>query len=479
MRYSEANLVLSEHRALAARNELPQLDRADVRLGTDSWFCSVRFNPAWQEARRWISERGTELARGLAETQHEAIRALVARAALMGDFGPDELARVTRPLVGATAQEAQAVLRYHESLRAGGMKATDAQKRALEYSQRVHRYRAMRIARTELAWAWNRGALAGAMQARDQGHFSTFDRIWITAKDERVCPVCGPLDEVRVPDGAQFPGGFEAPPAHPQCRCGMAFEVSGPPVRVASSAPVTFEERVKARIAQGLTTDQDAIEIGRLIKDEAKARLAPYEAAIAEMRRLREEAAERWSTTQEASTWRQVLRLIEDIIEADRELQTKRETIYLDLLRSIRPLGFASEGHWWLGAESDVKNAVMTASAFLPRDWLEVSARYPLVGLITPRGYYQWRNTAGMARIALSRRSDCPMEVTALHELGHRMEDIIPRVVKLERAFYARRTAGEPVEYLAALLPFDGYGLGEVTRKDRFVHPYMGRDYTG
>ena len=45
---------------------------------------------------------------------------------------------------------------------------------------------------------------------------------WLTAEDERVCPICGPLDKA-VDDewGSQFPSG---PPAHNNCRCMLAVE---------------------------------------------------------------------------------------------------------------------------------------------------------------------------------------------------------------------------------------------------------------
>ena len=41
---------------------------------------------------------------------------------------------------------------------------------------------------------------------------------WRTAMDERVCPICGPLDGKRETLDGDFDGvGF--PPAHPRCRC--------------------------------------------------------------------------------------------------------------------------------------------------------------------------------------------------------------------------------------------------------------------
>lgn len=46
---------------------------------------------------------------------------------------------------------------------------------------------------------------------------------WVTAEDERVCVVCGPLDQVTIPLTRRFkaPNGdrFYAPGVHPNCRC--------------------------------------------------------------------------------------------------------------------------------------------------------------------------------------------------------------------------------------------------------------------
>lgn len=41
--------------------------------------------------------------------------------------------------------------------------------------------------------------------------------VWLTSNDDRVCPICGPKNEKPITD-RQFP------PAHPRCRCGVAWE---------------------------------------------------------------------------------------------------------------------------------------------------------------------------------------------------------------------------------------------------------------
>jgi|GEM_PF-1302220 len=81
--------------------------------------------------------------------------------------------------------------------------------------------RAGMIATTETTRAMSQATELYTKQLRETGH-DVVER-WLTAEDERVCDVCGPLDhtleDVWRP---QFPSG---PPAHVGCRCKTVVEV--------------------------------------------------------------------------------------------------------------------------------------------------------------------------------------------------------------------------------------------------------------
>lgn len=50
-------------------------------------------------------------------------------------------------------------------------------------------------------------------------------KIWRTQKDERVCPICSPLDGTNQRVwGERFPAG---PPSHPNCRCFLIYHIGG------------------------------------------------------------------------------------------------------------------------------------------------------------------------------------------------------------------------------------------------------------
>ena len=59
-----------------------------------------------------------------------------------------------------------------------------------------------------------------------------------------------------------------------------------------------------------------------------------------------------------------------------------------------------------------------------------------------------------------------------VHELGHWLEDHNPEVHRKAVEFYDRRTAGESLARMGR-----GYGKDEKTRFDKFLDPYMGKEY--
>lgn len=197
-----------------------------------TWY----FNPMADGVRKWVDTRAAEFITGVTNTQIEALRAIVQRAAVLEDMSVDELSRAIRPLVGLTKPQAEANLRYYEKLRASGTSAKKARDMAARYAARQHRHRAYTIARTELATAYNQGAYEGTKQAQAAGLIGEVVKVWCTADDERVCSICGSLEgaEVAMDDEFNGPGRSWSTrltaPAHPGCRCAIIYNEVSPPV---------------------------------------------------------------------------------------------------------------------------------------------------------------------------------------------------------------------------------------------------------
>jgi len=86
--------------------------------------------------------------------------------------------------------------------------------------------RARLIAATESTRAHAEGEMTAAETAEAEGYVEYIKR-WDTARDDRVCEICGPLDNQEV-IGARatfdtLVGPLEGPPAHPNCRCGLGM----------------------------------------------------------------------------------------------------------------------------------------------------------------------------------------------------------------------------------------------------------------
>lgn len=132
----------------------------------------------------------------------------------------------------------------------------------------------------------------------------------------------------------------------------------------------------------------------------------------------------------------------------------------------------------YAGRQQEVIDALTEVSQDLPTEWIERQRTGdPLSASMTRRGFH---SSAGNM-IAVSDRNQTDQlkpglpvsRPSAMHELGHVLEDLYPQVVDMEREFYQRRTQGE------ALQTAPGYAAKEKFRRDKFADIYMGKDYKG
>ena len=197
---------------------------------------AFEFNTQTPGILRWINERGAEFVTASTQEQKEAIAALLTKK-MKDQHTVDELARMIRPCIGLTKGDAKAAARLYDSITANlkkehpRMKPESIRKKALDatqkYAERKHRQRAMTIAQTESAFAYNRGADEGVRQAQAEGYLGPMKKRWSTSGDESVCDLCKSLegvevgmdDEFNIGGKVLFPGHHMLPPAHPRCAC--------------------------------------------------------------------------------------------------------------------------------------------------------------------------------------------------------------------------------------------------------------------
>lgn len=209
---------------------------------------SFRFDTSLPGSANWITTHGADFVTRCSQQQKEAIQSLLSMK-VIESHTVDELAQFIRPCIGLTEAQSKAALKYYDTIKATlreqhpRMKAetiqTKAVKAASRYAERAHRYRAMTIAQTELASAYNKGADEGIRQAMNEGLLGTMAKVWSTSGDENVCEICAALEGVQVGmddsfdyNGKPINSAMDAkllPPAHPRCACAIEYvEVDKP-----------------------------------------------------------------------------------------------------------------------------------------------------------------------------------------------------------------------------------------------------------
>lgn len=203
------------------------------------------FNTVSPGVDKWITERGAQFVTMATTEQQQAISALLLRG-VEHNSSVDEVARNIRACIGLTKQQSIAAANLYdhmkETLRNEHPRMWDstievkARHGAQMYAERAHRQRAMTIARTEIAHAYNQGADLSMRQAYSENLVGAYKKVWSTSGDDRVCQHCAALDGQEVGmDGkfdfgrGLFDNGEELPPAHPNCACAIEYIEIEPP----------------------------------------------------------------------------------------------------------------------------------------------------------------------------------------------------------------------------------------------------------
>lgn len=168
------------------------------------------------------------------------------------------------------------------------------------------------------------------------------------------------------------------------------------------------------------------------------------------------------------------------------------------------------EKSWAKGSNRQIKNDLKQAFSHYPKEWSEyLDNEYMLAGKAEDRGFYvrwyatQKGNTKMPTWLVKGNRlregvtmdqykkfgedlhngkynsiySTGKRETTAWHEIGHFVEEHNKDTLRISKEFVANRTKGEQPEMLRDILKAPDYDESEVTLKDNFISPYIGKVY--
>lgn len=165
-------------------------------------------------------------------------------------------------------------------------------------------------------------------------------------------------------------------------------------------------------------------------------------------------------------------------MEIFRELESmpvieNHELTLKKILSKVRNVGYNLNeiNNHLIGMNKISFEIVSQAYQYLPEDWIKSSLQKgKIVVKYDKRGKYEnYINT-------LSTNDKLQ---NAIHELIHRMEYTHSGLLQAEKVFYKRRTENEKLTKLSDIYPDLAYKDFEVTKKDKFIDAYMGKDYNG
>lgn len=250
-----------------------------------------------------------------------------------------------------------------------------------------------------------------------------------------------------------------------------------------------FKQLVEARIAKGVKTEADAVEVGDLVRQEIEKNIPPEARELADkVKALKDEQDKNYARYIEikkmdvfkkqpyieemntaARRWHELKNEIDSV---QKSVAAAQGTAARDVISQIVPLGNPGKTAWAKGTHAAAREAYDSITNYLPTSWLEKSnAGREMVGRKVKRGHYWGGTSSKPAEFYVSGDTAAARAKVALHEMGHRMEHMIPEIKRLEYEFYQRRTAGEAKKTLP------GYSSKEKGRLDDFLNPYMGKDY--
>lgn len=189
-----------------------------------------------------------------------------------------------------------------------------------------------------------------------------------------------------------------------------------------------------------------------------------------------------------------------DIIEIGKQVSNHFDIVNhigdKDKLKSIfsnfREMGGSvSNDSWAKGSSKVVKDGLEEAFSYYPKEWSKIPEKHnkKILARKSGRGFFIRGavNSKGNAYDTkyldykdgyLTIATEGTRDVTPYHEIGHLIEWANPNVLRIEKEWVNNRTAGEHPISLKKIFPNFKYRITEVTKKDSFISPYIGKEYS-
>jgi SPP1 gp7 family putative phage head morphogenesis protein len=346
------------------------------------------------------------------------------------------------------------------------------------------------IARTETVAALNRGAME---RFKNRGIKSYY---WLSCRDDHTCWECQALDGTEFPVDAPT---SRLPPLHPRCRCTMVPVIRGlNDDQVLKRLPpemITVLPRITVPVAPILKTELDILRTARgsevraaIVKrmheaDEIGTKIGRLERTLTSVNR----DISRLTTKQAAGglitpdkIWLEKSlqksgKLVDELLQLKATEAKLREEVFEAIFTNPKTMNVVNKFKFVGDTKKFNKKQLDEAHTFLTR-FLDKSYQKDGVGRMQFKITYEEGRAfyrGGTKTIHVDNRP-----ASIVHEFGHALEGRHRGVDTKAQRFLAARTKGEqPVSLKKLSGPRSGYADNEVTKKDKFIDPYCGKQY--
>lgn len=393
---------------------------------------------------KWAEKYSSELVTIVGEETKKGLREIVSYGLKKGKTLPQIARDIEAMGIGLNGRQTRSLYKYRDLLEAQELPKKAIKDKFNKYYDRLQKDRSKLIARTEVSRSVNEGYL-------DSLEGTRYEEVEISSAGD-ACSECLDLAGQRF-TRAEARGVL---PKHPNCRCHWIVVIS--------------RAKKKPKVPKRPEKASDKL-------------IAKYKDKIEEQRKLTNEIALYRKKVQNAYY------LEKDMVETNRyrllmkEASAKRRysinqmkigmrnDLYVD--KALRPKFRPEILFPDIGPEQKRKilKAINECEKFVNKD---IVGRYEvLIKKADSRAFYDMRQGVCLSKSG-PYYSLSEVNRTVIHEFGHFIEDSSGKVHRTIMEFYDKRTKGCPLTWLG-----EGFGRDELTRKDKFIDAYMGKDYRG
>lgn len=320
----------------------------------------------------------------------------------------------------------------------------------------VGRGQTQRLVRTEYMHALNQGQIESY---RAKGYTKLK---WVATMDDKTSKICRKLNRKEY-DIDHLPDI----PAHPNCRCTMV-----PVIDMAAAEKRGDEIRKLKEQISGKTDDNS---LDKVYNDDR------------EIESIKKYMDSIDINTASHSDLISLGSLVNENFDIGGKLGNKSEL--KKVFSNFREMGGTiSSDTWFNRSNSAVKKQLTEAFSYYPKGWADylTDNNKKLFAGKSQRGFFNGElvNTAQTYYLTGAAPGDGVSiygngirKTTAFHEIGHMVDSFNPNLIRIEKEFIKSRTQGEKVTKLSELFPNSNYKAREVTLKDNFISPYIGKEY--